>query len=48
MYFNFRCKVTRPDSSKVVNIDKHVSFGWKTVAAVVVVAAAVTAVVANK
>jgi hypothetical protein len=48
MGFSFRCKVTRPDGSHAVNIDKRVSFGWKTVAAVVVVAAAVTAVVTNK
>ncbi len=48
MGFNLRCKVTRPDGSYVVNVDKRVSFGWKTFTAVAVVATAVVAVAVSK
>lgn len=48
MGFNFRCKVTRPDGSYAVNVDKRVSFVWKTFAAVAVVATAVVAVAVSK
>lgn len=48
MYFNFRCKVTRPDDSYAVNVDKRVSFGWKTFTAVAVVTTAVVAVAVSK
>ena len=48
MSFNFHCKVKRPDGSFVVNVDKRVSFGWKTITAVAVVATTVVAVAVSK
>lgn len=48
MGFNFRCKVIRSDGRHVVNVDKRVCLGWKTLAAVAVAATAVVTIAVNK